>query len=55
MWSADECFGGRSLNRGIELCAVVEQMYSTYTDFIIYIYIYFVPDISYCPTTFPFI
>ena len=28
MWSADECFGGRDLNRGIELCAVVEQMYS---------------------------
>jgi DUF1680 family protein len=23
-----ECFGGRNLNRGIELCAVVEQMYS---------------------------
>ena len=29
MFSADECFGGRQLNRGIELCAVVEQMYST--------------------------
>eukprot|EP00039_Didymoeca_costata_P021703 m.2809 g.2809 ORF g.2809 m.2809 type:complete len:948 (-) comp2595_c0_seq1:128-2971(-) len=28
MFSADECFGGRALNRGIELCAVVEQMYS---------------------------
>lgn len=28
MFSADECFGGRDLNRGIELCAVVEQMYS---------------------------
>ena len=28
MFSADECFGGRGLNRGIELCAVVEQMYS---------------------------
>lgn len=28
MFSADECFGGRELNRGIELCAVVEQMYS---------------------------
>ena len=28
IWSADECFGGRDLNRGIELCAVVEQMYS---------------------------
>ena len=28
MYSADECFGGRNLNRGIELCAVVEQMYS---------------------------
>ncbi|EDQ88470.1 uncharacterized protein MONBRDRAFT_26201 [Monosiga brevicollis MX1] len=28
MYSADECFGGRHLNRGIELCAVVEQMYS---------------------------
>jgi len=28
MWAADECFGGRDLNRGIELCAVVEQMYS---------------------------
>ena len=28
MFSADECFGGRNLNRGIELCAVVEQMYS---------------------------
>ena len=28
MFSADECFGGRHLNRGIELCAVVEQMYS---------------------------
>eukprot|EP00966_Prymnesium_polylepis_P116036 2681953-Prymnesium_polylepis.1 len=28
IWSADECFGGRNLNRGIELCAVVEQMYS---------------------------
>ena len=23
MFSADECFGGRNLNRGIELCAVV--------------------------------
>jgi hypothetical protein len=28
MFSADECFGGRALNRGIELCAVVEQMSS---------------------------
>ena len=28
IWAADECFGGRDLNRGIELCAVVEQMYS---------------------------
>ena len=28
MFSADEVFGGRALNRGIELCAVVEQMYS---------------------------
>ena len=28
MFAADECFGGRNLNRGIELCAVVEQMYS---------------------------
>jgi hypothetical protein len=28
MFAADECFGGRALNRGIELCAVVEQMYS---------------------------
>jgi len=28
VFSADECFGGRNLNRGIELCAVVEQMYS---------------------------
>jgi hypothetical protein len=28
MFSADECFGGRALNRGIELCAVAEQMYS---------------------------
>ena len=28
MFAADECFGGRELNRGIELCAVVEQMYS---------------------------
>lgn len=28
MFSGDECFGGRELNRGIELCAVVEQMYS---------------------------
>lgn len=28
MFSADECFGGRHLNRGIELCAVVEQMFS---------------------------
>lgn len=28
MFSADECFGGRELNRGIELCAVVEQLYS---------------------------
>ena len=27
MFAADECFGGRNLNRGIELCAVVEQMY----------------------------
>jgi hypothetical protein len=28
MFSADEVMGGRNLNRGIELCAVVEQMYS---------------------------
>ena len=28
IWAADECFGGLDLNRGIELCAVVEQMYS---------------------------
>ena len=28
IFSADECFGGRDLNRGIELCAIVEQMYS---------------------------
>ena len=28
MFSGDECFGGRELNRGIELCAIVEQMYS---------------------------
>lgn len=28
MFAGDECFGGRALNRGIELCAVVEQMYS---------------------------
>lgn len=28
MFAGDECFGGRELNRGIELCAVVEQMYS---------------------------
>jgi hypothetical protein len=28
MFAADECFGGRALNRGIELCAVVEQMFS---------------------------
>merc|ERR1719469_566099 len=28
IYAADECFGGRDLNRGIELCAVVEQMYS---------------------------
>ena len=28
MFAADECFGGRELNRGIELCAVVEQLYS---------------------------
>ena len=28
LFAGDECFGGRELNRGIELCAVVEQMYS---------------------------
>jgi DUF1680 family protein len=28
MFGADEVFSGRNLNRGIELCAVVEQMYS---------------------------
>jgi len=28
MFGADEVFSGRQLNRGIELCAVVEQMYS---------------------------
>ena len=28
LFAADECLGGRELNRGIELCAVVEQMYS---------------------------
>ena len=28
IFAGDECFGGRALNRGIELCAVVEQMYS---------------------------
>jgi len=33
MFSADECFGGRDLNRGIELCAVVEQMYSLQHNF----------------------
>ena len=33
MYSADECFGGRNLNRGIELCAVVEQMYSLQASF----------------------
>jgi len=33
MFSADECFGGRELNRGIELCAVVEQMYSLQHNF----------------------
>ena len=33
MFAADECFGGRALNRGIELCAVVEQMYSLYINF----------------------
>ena len=33
MFAADECFGGRALNRGIELCAVVEQMYSLYIMF----------------------
>ena len=30
MFSADECFGGRALNRGIELCAVVEQMHGNF-------------------------
>jgi hypothetical protein len=33
MFAADECFGGRELNRGIELCAVVEQMYSLQHNF----------------------
>jgi hypothetical protein len=33
MYAADECFGGRELNRGIELCAVVEQMYSLEVSF----------------------
>ena len=33
MFGADECFAGRALNRGIELCAVVEQMYSLYIMF----------------------
>lgn len=34
MFSADECFGGRALNRGIELCAVVEQQYSLQYNFL---------------------
>merc|ERR1719502_1293637 len=33
MFAADECFGGRALNRGIELCAVVEQIYSLQHNF----------------------
>ena len=33
MFSADECFGGKGLSRGIELCAVVEQMYSLQASF----------------------
>ena len=33
MFSGDECYGGRALNRGIELCAVVEQMYSLQHNF----------------------
>ena len=35
MFSADECFGGRGLNRGIELCAVVEQLYSLERNFLV--------------------
>ena len=38
MFSADECFGGRALNRGIELCAVVEQMYSLQHNFKAHVY-----------------
>jgi len=30
MFSADEVLAGRALNRGVELCSVVEQMYSLY-------------------------
>ncbi|KAJ9470544.1 hypothetical protein DIPPA_18533 [Diplonema papillatum] len=33
VFSADECYGGRNLTRGIELCAVVEQMYSLEVSF----------------------
>eukprot|EP00730_Choanoeca_flexa_P003737 TRINITY_DN11492_c1_g4_i1.p1 TRINITY_DN11492_c1_g4~~TRINITY_DN11492_c1_g4_i1.p1 ORF type:complete len:683 (+),score=145.01 TRINITY_DN11492_c1_g4_i1:290-2050(+) len=28
LFAADECFAGRALNRGVELCAVVETMFS---------------------------
>ena len=33
MFAADECFAGRALNRGTELCTVVEQMHSLHLSF----------------------